>query len=192
MLRNQRFLVVAMVMLTIAFNFASCGKTSSNEENAADSTDVQPGDSAIYGVLGDGTSMHVLEVKTDDGQTLNFAIDQDTVSDVQGGLLAGNRVTLVAYPKTNDEAEMPEIKKLVNLTTLLGKWTSLDRNFEILEDGSVKSTSAGASETNPYTAWTMYNGKLILNTDTFDVLSLAADSMELEKKDGVFGYKRVK
>ena len=193
MLKKQQFVATALVLVAFALNFVSCDnkKTSNGDEKDVDTISIQANDSAIYGVIGDGTSMHVLEVKTDDGETLTFAIDQDSTADVQGGLLAGDRVTLVAYPK-NQNADMPEVKKMINLSTLAGKWTSIDRNFEIMDDGSVKSNTAGATETQPYTAWTMSNAKLILNTDTFDVLSLAADSMQLEKADGVFSYKRVK
>ena len=71
---------------------------------------------------------------------------------------------------------------------LQGRWTSLDKNFTINEDGSIESNIQ--AESKPYTAWTICNARLILNTDTFDVLSLGADSLELESAKGIFVYKR--
>ncbi len=47
-----------------------------------------------------------------------------------------------------------------------------------------------AAESNPYTQWQMVNARIILNADTFDILTLGADSMELENSKGIFIYKR--
>ena len=80
--------------------------------------------------------------------------------------------------------------KVINLTTLLGRWTSLDRNFTIQEDGNVESNMQ--TETRPYTVWSAVNGNIVLNSDTFSVLYLGADSMMLESNNGVFAYKRQK
>lgn len=82
------------------------------------------------------------------------------------------------------------MRSAINLTTLLGNWTSLDRNFEIKEDGTV--TSSLQSEKNPWTAWKIWNGKLVLSKDTFDIESLGADSLSLENKSGLFVFTRGK
>ena len=58
------------------------------------------------------------------------------------------------------------------------------------EDGNVESDLK--VETRPYTSWTSVNGNIVLNVDTFSVLSLGADSMVLESEEGVFVYKRDK
>ena len=80
-------------------------------------------------------------------------------------------------------------RKVINLTTLQGKWTSIDKNFEILEGGEVKSDVE--AEKNPWTTWKILNGKLLLNRDTFDIDNLGSDSLYLENKVGIFVYKRV-
>ena len=36
------------------------------------------------------------------------------------------------------------------------------------------------------------NGHLVFNSDTFDVAELGADSMFLENRHGIYGFKRVK
>ena len=78
---------------------------------------------------------------------------------------------------------------VINLTTLLGKWQSIDRNFEIKEGGVVETV---VNEQKPYTSWKIVNGKLVLSTDTFHIYELGADSLYLENKVGIFAYKRVK
>lgn len=166
---------------------ASCnGSKTDNADAQRDTLNVGSADSTIYGKCGEGTMMNTLELVTDDGKTLTFTIDEENGSDVQGGLMSGDRMA-VTYCKTADENIA---HKVINLTTLLGRWTSLDKNFTINEDGSIESSIQ--AESKPYTAWTICNAKLILNTDTFEVLALGADSLSLENSKGIFVYKRSK
>ena len=164
---------------------SSCngGKTDSTEPQR-DTLNAGIADSTVYGKCGVGTMMNTLELVTDDGKTLTFTIDEEKGSDVQGGMMSGDRMA-VTYYKTADENIA---HKVINITTLQGRWTSLDKNFTINEDGSIESNIQ--AESKPYTAWTICNARLILNTDTFDVLSLGADSLELESAKGIFVYKR--
>ena len=166
---------------------ASCngGKTD-NADVQRDTLNAGVADSTIYGKCGEGSMMHTLELVTDEGKTLTFTIDEENGSDVQGGMMSGDRMA-VTYYKTADENIA---HKVINLTTLLGRWTSLDKNFTINEDGSIDSNVP--AESKPFTAWTICNAKLILNTDTFEILTLGADSLELESAKGIFVYKRSK
>lgn len=177
------FLTLVLALMCLA----GCNqKKQAAVADAKDSVAVQV-DSAIYGVIGEGTTMHVLELLTEDGKTLSLAINQDSCSDVQGGIFAGDRVSVIMR---QGGTEGLEVAKLVNMTSLLGKWTSLDRNFEIQEDGIVVSTVK--AESRPYTQWSMCNGNIILNTDTFDILLLGPDSMSIENREGIYVYKRQK
>lgn len=179
---------IAAFVAMIACMVVGCeNKKGTQQNDVQDSLEVSVQDTAIYGTVGEGTTMHVLELITDDGKTRSFAISQDSLSDVQGGIFSGDKVTITVRPATDSD---PEIVKLLNLTSLLGKWTSLDRNFEIKEDGIV--TSAVKAESHPYTQWSVSNGNLILNADTFNVLLLGPDSMSIENKEGIFVYKRQK
>ena len=166
---------------------ASCngGKTD-NADAQRDTLNAGVADSTIYGKCGEGSMMHTLELVTDEGKTLTFTIDEENGSDVQGGMMSGDRMA-VTYYKT---ADGNIAHKVINLTTLLGRWTSLDKNFTINEDGSIDSNVP--AESKPFTAWTICNAKLILNTDTFEILTLGADSLELESAKGIFVYKRSK
>lgn len=167
----------------------SCFSCNNGKQQPVETTDtlaVETVDTALYGKIGEGTMMHTLELLTDDGQIMTMDIDEEMGAGVLGGLLVGDRVS-VTFVKGEDGNVA---QKVINLTTLLGRWTSLDRNFTINEDGSVESNVQ--AESRPYTQWSMLNGQLILNADTFDVLTLGADSLSLENANGIFVYKRQK
>lgn len=154
-------------------------------EPQGDSLLTEETDTTLYGICGEGTSMHSLELITNEGDTLNFLIDDEADDDaVKGGLLSGDKLAVIK----KYGAEEMTARQVVNLTTLEGKWTSLDRNFEIVEGGEVLSTLQ--SESNPYTSWKMLNGHLLLGRDTFDILTLGADTLELENSKGIFVYMR--
>lgn len=154
-------------------------------------------DSTVYGVCGDGTSMHSLQLVTDAGDTLTYTIldseaDLDgevsggIVSNVEGGLMAGDKVAVTGL-KVDGELIA---NRVINVTSLLGHWTSLDKNFEIEEGGTVRSSLK--AETNPWTSWKILNGQLLLNRDTFDITSLGADSLYIENQKGIYTFKRQK
>lgn len=149
-------------------------------------SDIEVVDTTVYGKCGEGTAMHTLELITDKGDTLSYTLEGiDTCSNVQGGLFVGDRLAVIAGPKC-DEGVFAQ--KVINLTSLLGKWISLNRSFEICEGGVVEGS---LKEPKPYTEWKILNGKLILSTDTFEIYSLGADSLYLENTEGIYGYKRL-
>ena len=143
-------------------------------------------DSTLYGRCGEGTAMHTLELITDDGDTLCFGINNDTLSCVRGGLGAGDRLAVIVGTEYEGE---PQAQLVVNLTTLLGKWTALDKNFELQEGGVVVSN---VTEPKPLTEWKICNGRLVLSADTFDIYELGADSLFLENANGIYTYKRMR
>lgn len=183
-MRKLFYIAVALAML---MPLGSCGdkkakpiispKDSVAVENVVDST--------LYGVCGEGTSMHVLQLLTDAGDSVNIFISDEEPGIVQGGLLAGDRLAVVATKGIDGEIQAQHV---INLTSLIGKWTSLDKNFEIIEGGVVKNNVK--AETNPWTSWKILNGKLLLNTDTFSINNLGPDSLYLENSVGIFTFKR--
>ena len=185
-----KLIVVALPLLVASFLIAGCkDKNNNNVGNGIDSTDVELmiSDATVYGICGENTAMHSLERITDAGDSLHFVLNEDENGDVNilGGLMAGDRLAVVEGPEVDGEKVA---KKVINITTLLGKWTSLDKNFEIQDDGTVRSTVQ--AEKNPWTSWKIVNGRLVLNRDTFDINNLGSDSLYLENKNGIFVYKR--
>ena len=99
-------------------------------------------------------------------------------------MFAGDRMAVTSV-EMNGETVATNV---INLNTLQGKWTSIDRNFEIVDGGDV--ISSVKSETNPYTLWKIHNGQLLFNRDTFDIITLGADTLEIENSKGIFVYVR--
>lgn len=163
---------------------ASSGGAASDSDSTLVMAKDTVADSTIYGVCGEGTAMHTVELITDGGDTLFFGMRIEEDADVQGGLMVGDRLAVIGH----DSEHGLVATQVVNLTTLLGKWTSLDKKFEIMEGGIVQSSVQ--AESNPWTSWRMLNGRLVMNADTFKVTSLGADSLYLENDKGIFVYKR--
>lgn len=180
----RKSLFALMVIFIVCLFAGSCGKAKQETVENVDTLTVSVNDTAVYGRIGEGAMMHTLVIVTDEGEELSMLVDGDEGAEVLGGMMTGDRVT-ATYVKGEDDNIA---HKVVNLTTLLGRWTSLDRNFTINEDGSVESSVM--AESRPYTQWSMVNAKLVFNTDTFDILSLGADSLMLENESGIFVYKR--
>lgn len=183
--------LLGMLVLGIVLALAGCkdnkgGKAITATNNGMMDTDSVP-DSTFYGTCGEGSAMHTVELIGDDGVVRTFIINpDDSIPVVFGGLLAGDRLAVIANVEYGDTLAA----KVLNLTTLLGEWVSIDKNFDIQEGGVV--TSHVEAETNPWTSWKIHNGMLILNKDTFDIIELGADSLYMENKEGVFAYKRKK
>lgn len=183
-MKYSGFIIIALFLSGIMVGCMD-KKSQNSVQNTEERVDAEP-DTTIYGVCGEGTAMHTLQLITDVGDTLEFALldGYDMPSDVQGGLMAGDRMAVVGTMMDGERVAT----KVINVTTLLGKWVSIDKNFEIEEGGTVKSNVK--AETKSWTSWKIFNGHLLLNTDTFDINSLGADSLYLENKDGIFVYKR--
>lgn len=187
-------LLLALLTLILA------GCKEKNEVKVAslqiDETAVEEVDSTVYGNCY-GAAMNSFSLITNSGDTIFFSLDEGDLSaiedgadkemppsDVQGGLLDGDKLAVIATQVDGEDVA----KKVLNLTTLLGRWTSLDKNFEIKDGGQVESHVS--AESKPYTSWKIHNGKLVLAPDTFEVLTLGPDSMYLENANGIFEFKR--
>lgn len=185
-------LKVGMGLLFLVLMLAACDAKKKQQIEDTDEV-AEVNDTTVYGVCGEGTSMHSLEIITDAGDTLVYTLlsqdaetEVETPSDVQGGLMAGDKMAVTGH-KTADELVADRV---INVTSLLGHWTSIDKNFTIEEGGTVRS--AVKAETNPWTSWKILNGSLLLNRDTFAIDGLSADSLYLENANGIFTFKRQK
>lgn len=166
---------------------SSCEEKRTNVITSnSDTIEMSLPDTTIYGVCSAATTMHMLSLVTDDGREMAFLVNTDDSDEniVKGGMFAGDRMAVTSAKIDGDSVAT----KIINLNTLQGRWTSIDRNFEILHGGDV--ISAVKSETNPYTLWKIHNGQLILNRDTFDIITLGADTLEIENDKGIFVYIR--
>lgn len=182
-MKKYGLLAFAIILMLAA---ACSGNKKTTPTTAVTDTDEEVVDTTVYGKCGDGTAMHTLQLVTDKGDTLVYMLDDtDSCSVVQGGLFTGDRVAVIG---TKDSDGLLQAQKVINLTSLLGKWASIDQVFEIQEGGVVAST---VKEPKPYTEWKILNGHLVLSSDTFDIYSLGPDSLYLESDKGIYGYKRM-
>ena len=177
---------IVFVLASAMVLCAACNGKKPNNTMVGASVEECGADTTAYGVCGDGTSMHSLQLITDMGDTIEYMmIDaDDNESEVAGGLMCGDRLAVVG--KKTADGTIAE--KVINMTSLTGRWTSIDKNFVIEEGGTVVSNIK--AETKPWTNWKIFNGKLLLNKDTFDVVTLGADSLAIENRNGIFVYKR--
>lgn len=166
------------------------GNKQKNTDNSAATDTATAADSTLYGICGEGTAMHTLQLITLTGDTLNLSLlpddddDADTRATVNGGLMCGDHLAVLA----TTTADGPIATKVINLTSLMGRWTSISRNFVIEEGGIV--TSDIKAETRPYTSWKIFNGQLLLGRDTFNIVTLGPDSLAIENHNGIYLYKR--
>ena len=186
-----------LFMMAAAVGFlAGCNAKKEKPQAVVDDEEVVA-DSTVYGVCGESTSMHSLELITDAGDTITYTI-LDAEADLDGGLSSGPVTTVVGGMMSGDKMAVTGHKvegemladRVINVTSLLGHWTSLDKNFEIEEGGTVRSNVK--AETNPWTSWKILNGQLLLNRDTFAIDNLGADSLAIENARGIFLFKRQK
>ncbi len=180
---------------TLPLVLLSCLMACNGNKQKANDTDATTTDAAtdstLYGICGEGTAMHTLQLITLTGDTLNLSLLPDDADDpdadaatVNGGLMCGDHLAVLA----TTTADGPVATKVINLTSLMGRWTSISRNFVIEEGGVV--TSDVKAETHPYTSWKIYNGQLLLGRDTFNIVTLGPDSLAIENHNGIYLYKR--
>lgn len=179
-------------LMLLSCLIASCnGNKQKGSDTDVNATTDTAADSTLYGICGEGTAMHTLQLITLTGDTLNLSLLPDDADDpdadaatVNGGLMCGDHLAVLA----TTTADGPVATKVINLTSLMGRWTSISRNFVIEEGGVV--TSDVKAETHPYTSWKIFNGQLLLGRDTFNIVTLGPDSLAIENHNGIYLYKR--
>ena len=96
----KKITLICLAALVTAFAMTGCnGKSTKTTTESKDSVKAETtSDSTIYGVCGDGTSMNVVQLVTDAGDSIEFELPQtdDGTDAVLGGLLAGDRLAVIA------------------------------------------------------------------------------------------------
>ena len=189
-------------VLAAVVMMGSCGnKTAKFPFDNGDSLDVANVDPTIYGVCSDGSSMNVLRMVTDTGDTLTVNIERAQEKGlVLGGIQVGDRMAVVPYKK--DTAQM-----VINQAALLGNWVmpnpidgSDEVGITIKEGGIVEGIEQGSIV---YKTWRLVNGQLELvmmreggsemdETYLYDIKKLTPDSLVFQNADDIFEYGRQK
>lgn len=191
-------LLVAAAVLTMG----SCGnKTQKVPFDNGDSANMSI-DSTLYGICGEATSMNMLQMLTDTGDTLMLDISNANEKEqVFGGLQVGDRMAVVP------NEDMTSAQIVINQTTLLGNWVmpnpidgSDEVGISIKEGGVAESIDQG---TIIYRTWRLVKGRLeivlvrdgandVEELNIYDILKLTADSLVYKDSEETFEYSRQK
>ena len=191
-------LLVAAGILTMG----SCGNKSDKVPfDNGDSLGIDV-DSTLYGICGEATSMNMLQMITDTGDTLMLDISAAKENDqVFGGLQVGDRMAVLP----NDNKTVANT--VINQTTLLGNWVmpnpidgSDEVGISIKEGGVAESIDQGSII---YRTWRLSKGRLeivlvreggndVEELNVYDILKLTADSLVYKDAEETFEYERQK
>ena len=180
----------------------SCGnKTQKVPFDNGDSANMSI-DSTLYGICGEATSMNMLQMLTDTGDTLMLDISNANEKErVFGGLQVGDRMAVVP------NEDMTSAQIVINQTTLLGNWVmpnpidgSDEVGISIKEGGVAESIDQG---TIIYRTWRLVKGHLeivlvrdgandVEELNIYDILKLTADSLVYKDSEETFEYSRQK
>jgi hypothetical protein len=192
-----------MLLVTAAvLTMGSCGnKTEKVPFDNGDSLGMNV-DSTLYGICGEATSMNMLQMITDTGDTLMLDISNAKDNDlVFGGLQVGDRMAVLP----NDTKTVA--KTVINQTTLLGNWVmpnpidgSDEVGISIKEGGVAESIDQGSII---YRTWRLSQGRLeivlvrdgandVEELNVYDIVKLTSDSLVYKDAEETFEYERQK
>lgn len=173
-------------LLFAAFAFAlvcSCNKEAkiSTAVNNASASDIAIEDTAIYGEFSDAARQTLeLMIASDTTKPVTFYIPDDSITSkddiIFGGLLAGSKYAVIAEKDQLGEYDYVA-KKIINLTTLMGKWVEENNGDTICLDDEK--------------SW-IKNGQIIVTGEPLDITYLDVDTLKLESKDYLRLYYRSK
>ena len=151
----------------------------------------------IEGTIGDGTTMHSVEIVTDGMDTLYVEIEQGLVA---GGLRAGQRIDIL-YRRTESGLVA---NAAVNISALEHLWTRprSQGGTQSLELDHGGHATTYDMEPLTYDRWSLHGGRLLLTcskvpgvessgfTDTFDIMMLTMDTLVISDENGLQVYWR--
>lgn len=194
-----------LLMLMSVGLIASCGYFKGQQDKVPFEEveiDTSDRDSTIYGVCGEATTMNVLQLITDNGDTLNLSlVEARDNNKMYGGYSVGDRMAVLV---SNDSTSAVHV---INMSTLLGDW--------VMEDGLGGGTLVGLSikdggvaeriYDNPidFKTWRLVNGRLELvlsrdddgdyeESEIYDLMVLGPDSLVYRADDDVYSYFRLR
>lgn len=147
-------------------------------------------DTTIWGHMGEGTSMNVVEFISNNGDTLYLCKEDLSTgknAEIMGSLRNETDLLAITIRPTEDTDEAPIIT-CINTTQMLGVWKNGPNKFALYADGSASNTAETLQN------WQVINGKLILSmklkteygtTQRYDTLSI----VELTDHELVYANK---
>ncbi len=194
-------LSIIMIVSAAVFMMGSCGnKTQQVPFDNGDSADIANADPTVYGICGESTTMNVLQLLTDMGDTLTFELSEAQENNMLlGGMQTGDRMVVVPnHDKT-------QALIVINETTLLGNWVMpnpLDGSDEVgirIKEGGIAESIEQSSIS--YRTWKLLRGQLEIvhveedgsgleETNIYDIIKLTADSLVYKNAEDLYEYSR--
>lgn len=191
-----------LLLSTVVITFVSCGEKRAaqvayEEDDGFDKNQV---DSTIYGICSEGSTMHTLQLITDNGDTLTLSLlPAQEAGRTFGGYSIGDHMAVLA------NSECTQATMVVNLTTLLGEWVMpnpMDGSSEmglLIRDGGIAESINQSSIV--YETWRLINGQLELmsvregsadfeEVERYQLLYLTADSLAYGNEEETYEYSR--
>ncbi len=180
----KKLLYVALTAAAIC----SChnGNNTANEQKA--SKDIVIDDSTYYGdyfgnPYSDKDDTFRITQASDTTHPLSIYIPnplRDSLTESQdivfGNIVPGSKFAVIGVKDELGEYDLVA-KKVINLTTLMGKWIDKDTGDTLTLDDE--------------NSW-IKNGQIIATGEPMDITFLNIDTLELESKDYIRSYRRIK
>jgi len=201
----MKYFKLLIVCLLATWMISGCGvkksETSENDSDSVSAADLASKDKTLFGICGEGTAMNTLQLKTDNGDTLNISIEHARDNNmVFGGLENMNKMAVLLAPDSS-------AIEVINLSTILGNWVEpnpLDGSS--MQGITIKESGIATSIENTVTfkTWRIFNGKLLLTyisegsmnddeaVDTFDIKNLGSDSLIISNTNETHQFNRRK
>jgi len=186
---NLKYLTAFIGCLLVLSACVDTKKNDKTKDSLSDMTKLMDQETApvpqlqsIQGTVGEGTSMHSLELLTNEGDSLYFFYENNAI----GGVTSGDKV-VVTYSETDEELSAEHV---VNLTSLAHLWKMADnKEKQLLEiDSEGRASSYGLSAS--YDEWMVVENKLILRhaqtADTLSIQILTEDSLLMSHGDQLY------
>lgn len=182
-MRLKTILCIAVAALTMV----GCNSKKEKAQQTVGQTVTAEVDSMVYGTCGEGTAMNTIELIDTAGTAHTFTLDGGDAKsgNVIGGLNVGDSLAVLADGESDGT---PFAQTVINITTLTDRWVSLDRQLTLYKEGRAVTQAAEAKNV---VSWRLLNGRLIIGADTLTIKVLGPDSLYLENKGNITGYRRI-
>lgn len=171
----------------LAFD-CQCTEKKEKDDDTLQIDTIQPQvlDSTLWGRMGEGTSMNVMEFITDGGDTLYLSRTSEQ-TEQEAEMIGDLRNFTDRFAITTRGANVDEgtsIQTCINVSQLMGTWKNSSSTLALYVDGSADNGVAN------YKSWKVMNGKLILSgkvtteygetdrIDTINIVQLDDDSLK--------------
>lgn len=185
-MKKTLLIPVAMMFLLVA-GCKNEKAAESNGDSIQHDSAAAIADTTLWGHMGDGTSMNVMEFVSDKGDTLYLCRTSEQTGE-EADILGDIRNNTDRFAVTTRGANVDEglsIRTCINVSQLMGVWKNGNDKLSFYVDGTADN------EQRHYKQWNVMNGHLIISgktkteygetdrIDTMRILMMTEDSLTL-------------